>query len=133
MRRLSPILAGLALALPLPALAKAPPGVWQNPKGNVRVQFRDCGRDLICGRVVSASPAAEAKVREAGGRRLRGSDLFDRFEQVGPGEWEGEILVPDLGQSFAGTITQTGPRTLVGEGCLFAGLGCKQQVWTRVK
>ena len=130
---LRPILALAALALPAAAMAKAPPGIWQNPKGNVRVQFRDCGRGAICGRVVYASADAEAKVREAGGPPLRGSDLFDGFEQTGPNTWDGEILVPDLGQAFAGTITQTGPRRLVGEGCLFAGFGCKQQVWTRVK
>lgn len=127
------ILAGLLLAVPAAASAKAPAGIWQNPKGNVRVQFRDCGRDVICGRVIWASPAARAKVAEAGGGPLVGRDLFDRFEADGPNSWAGEIFVPDIGQSFAGTITQTNAGTLVGEGCLFAGFGCKEQVWRRVK
>ena len=53
--RLSLLLAVAALGLPAAAQAKAPPGVWQNPKGTVRVQFRDCG-PAICGRIIWASP-----------------------------------------------------------------------------
>ncbi len=122
-----------ALALPAVAEAKAPPGTWQNPKGNVRVQFRDCGAaGTICGRIVWASAAAQAKTDAAGGGRLLGRDLFQQFVAVGRNRWEGSVLIPDIGQSVAGTITQTGPKTLVGEGCLFAGYGCKQQVWSRI-
>lgn len=122
-----------ALTVATPALAKAPLGTWQNPKGSVRVQFRDCAGTAICGRVVWASPEAQAKTDAAGGARLVGSDLFQRFEATGRNSWAGSVLIPDIGQSVQGTITQTGPKTLVGEGCLFAGYGCKQQVWTRIK
>lgn len=124
----------LTVALAAPASAKAPAGTWQNPKGTVQVQFRDCGAGgAICGRVVSASAAAQAKADAGGGGRLVGSDLFQRFVPAGANRWAGSVLIPDLGQTVAGTITQTGPKTLVGEGCLFAGYGCKQQVWTRVR
>ena len=128
----------LALALTAgliatPALAKAPLGVWQNPKGTVRVQFRDCAGTAICGRIVWAAPQAQAKTDAAGGGRLVGRDLFQQFVPAGRNAWAGAVLIPDIGQTVEGTITQTGPKTLVGEGCLFAGYGCKQQVWTRVK
>lgn len=126
--------AALALALiAAPAFAKAPLGVWQNPKGTVRVQFRDCAANAICGRIVWASPEAQAKTDAAGGGRLVGSDLFQQFVPAGRSQWTGSVLIPDIGQSVQGTITQTGPKTLVGEGCLFAGYGCKQQVWVRIK
>lgn len=124
--------AALAL-IATPALAKAPLGTWQNPKGTVRVQFRDCTANAICGRVVWASATAQAKTDAAGGGRLVGSDLFQQFVPAGRNQWAGSVLIPDIGQSVAGTITQTGPRTLVGEGCLFAGYGCKTQIWTRIK
>lgn len=127
------ILIAAALALPAAAQAKAPAGTWQNPKGTVRVQFRDCGAGgAICGRIVWASATAQAKTDAAGGGRLVGRDLFQQFLPAGAGRWAGSVLIPDIGQSVQGTITQTGPRTLVGEGCLFAGYGCKQQVWTQV-
>ena len=126
-------LALAALATATPALAKAPPGTWQNPKGNVRVQFRDCAGEAICGRVVWASADAQAKTDAAGGGRLVGTDLFQRFAATGRNSWAGSVLIPDIGQSVQGTITQTGPKTLVGEGCLVQGYMCKQQVWTRIK
>lgn len=126
------LVAAAALALPAAAEAKAPLGTWQNPKGTVRVQFRDCAGNAICGRIVWASADAQAKTDAAGGGRLLGRDLFQQFVAVGRNRWEGSVLIPDIGQSVAGTITQTGPRTLVGEGCLFAGYGCKQQVWSRI-
>ena len=126
-----------AATVATPALAKAPAGVWQNPKGTVRVQFRDCagptGPGAICGRVVWASESAQAKTDAAGGGRLVGRDLFQQFVPAGRNQWAGSVLIPDIGQSVQGTITQTGPKTLVGEGCLFAGYGCKQQTWTRIK
>lgn len=132
--RISLLLAAAALALPVAVQAKAPPGLWQNPKGNVRVQFRDCGAGgTICGRIVSADASAQAKADAAGGGRLVGRDLFQNFVPAGRNQWAGSVLIPDIGQSVSGTITQTGPKTLVGEGCLFAGYGCKQQVWMRVK
>ena len=132
--RIPLLLAALALALPAAAQAKAPPGTWQNPKGNVRVQFRDCGAGgAICGRIVWASADAQARTDAAGGGRLLGRDLFQRFVPDGPNRWAGSVLIPDIGQSVEGTITRTGPKTLVGEGCLFAGFGCKQQVWVRIK
>lgn len=132
--RISLLLAAAALALPVAAEAKAPLGTWQNPKGTVRVQFRDCGAPGgICGRIIWASPEAQAKTDAAGGGRLVGRDLFQNFAPSGRNQWAGSVLIPDIGQSVDGTITQTGPKTLVGEGCLFANYGCKQQVWTRIK
>ena len=131
--RMTALFALTAALIATPALAKAPVGTWQNPKGTVRVVFRDCGAGgTICGRIVSASPEAQAKVDAAGGGRLVGRDLFQQFQPSGRNQWAGGVLIPDIGQTVEGTITQTGPKTLVGEGCLFAGYGCKQQVWTRI-
>ncbi|MES2754654.1 MAG: DUF2147 domain-containing protein [Pseudomonadota bacterium] len=127
------MLIAAAVLVAAPALAKAPAGIWQNPKGTVRVVFRDCApAGAICGRILWASAEAQAKTDAAGGGRLVGRDLFQQFVPVGPGEWEGSVLIPDVGQSVQGTIRQTGPKTLVGEGCLFGAFGCKQQVWVRI-
>ena len=132
MRTLIAIAAMTVAALPSAALAKAPAGVWANPKNNVHVTFRDCGR-AMCGRVVWASASAQAKAAEGSGARLLGSDLFRNFIPQGPRTWAGSVLIPDIGQTVTGTIEQVDAKTLVGEGCLVAGFGCQQQVWKRIK
>ena len=121
-----------ALSLASPALA-APKwtGVWRNAANSVHLRTAPGGRSM-CGTVIWASPKAKADVAARGGN-LIGAQLFRDFRDTGDGVWEGEVYVPDLDRTFAGTITQEGPNTLVGEGCLFGSFGCKQQVWTRVK
>lgn len=114
------------------AQASTPSGVWANPAKSVHVTFKPCGK-AICGTVIWASAKAKADVARGSGGQLVGSTLFDHFVEDGRGRWRGEVLVPDIGQRVSGTITLVDPRTLIGEGCLFAGLGCKSQTWTRIK
>jgi uncharacterized protein (DUF2147 family) len=127
-------LAAIALAtIGAPALAAPPPsGVWANPSNSVHVTFKRCG-DAICGTVVWASEKAEADARRGGGDRLVGTMLFRDFVEEDPHSWSGEVYIPDIGQSLSGTITQIDARTLVGEGCVLAGFGCKSQTWKRLK
>ena len=124
-------IAAAALLMPGVAVARVPGGVWQNPKGTVRVQFHSCG-PAMCGRVVWASADAQAQVRAAGGGTLVGSDLFRDLVPEGANRWSGSVLIPDIGQTVTGSITQANATTLIGEGCLFAGIGCRQQVWHKV-
>ncbi len=128
-------LAAIALAATAaPALAGSPPaGIWANPSNSVHVAFKRCGEEAICGTVVWASAKAEADAQRGGTDRLVGTMLFRDFVEEGPHSWSGEVYIPDIGQSLSGTITQTDARTLVGEGCVFAGFGCKAQTWKRLK
>ncbi len=125
-----PMIAALAALAMIPAAANAAPpkGVWTNPKKNVRVTFQRCG-DAMCGKVIWAS----AEAQEKAGSPLVGTMLFEDFVEEGPGEWSGSVFVPDIGQSVSGTIRQMDANTLVGEGCVIAGLGCKSQTWTRLR
>ena len=125
-----PMIAALAALAMIPAAANAAPpkGVWTNPKKNVRVTFQRCG-DAMCGKVIWASAEAQDKA----GSPLVGTMLFEDFVEEGPGEWSGSVFVPDIGQSVSGTIRQMDANTLVGEGCVIAGLGCKSQTWTRMR
>jgi uncharacterized protein (DUF2147 family) len=124
------MIAALAALAMIPAAANAAPpkGVWTNPKKNVRVTFQRCG-DAMCGKVIWAS----AEAQEKAGSPLVGTMLFEDFVEEGPGEWSGSVFVPDIGQSVSGTIRQMDANTLVGEGCVIAGLGCKSQTWTRLR
>lgn len=119
--------AAVALLVPAVAGARVPSGVWQNPRATVRVQFRQCG-PAMCGRVIWASDQAQSQ-----GGPLVGRDLFEGFTPDGANRWSGSVLVPDIGTEVSGTITQTDANTLVGEGCLLPGVGCRQQTWTRVR
>ncbi|CUS44741.1 MAG: DUF2147 domain-containing protein [Pseudomonadota bacterium] len=134
MRKVAALLAAvivLAAAGPA-AAASAPPGIWANPSDSVRVAFRRCG-EAICGTVIWANAKAEADARRGGTDRLVGTMLFRDFVEEDAHRWSGEVYIPDIGQSLSGTITQIDARTLVGEGCVFAGFGCKSQTWKRLK
>ena len=41
--------------------------------------------------------------------------------------------MPDLNATFTGTAQLIDSNSLRARGCLFAGIGCKSQVWTRVQ
>ena len=130
-RFLFPMLA-FALAAGASAAPRGPDGVWRNAKDSVRIRVTRCGEGL-CGRVVKASAQAAADAAAGGTPRLVGTELFRELTRQEPGLWVGEVYVPDLGRSVDGSLAQTGPNTLVAEGCVFAGFGCKAQTWTRVR
>jgi len=134
MRTPIPLLAAALITFPAAAAPPAPKwqGVWRNAANSVHIRTAACGRGAMCGTVVWASPKAKADVAARGGR-LVGAQLFRDFRQSPDGVWEGQVYVPDLDRSFAGTVALQGGDTLVGEGCLFGRIGCRQQVWTRVK
>ena len=118
--------------VPVVANAAAPQGVWTNPNRSVRVTFQNCGH-AMCGKVVWASPQAESDARANGGGPLLGNMLFRDFTEEEHGRWSGSVFVPDIGQTVSGEIAQIDANTLVGEGCLVAGFGCKRQTWVRVR
>lgn len=130
------LIAFLLAALALPASAQprrsGPEGVWRNGKDSVRIRVARCGRGL-CGRVTQASPQAQDAAAAGGTERLVGTDLFRGLERDADGLWYGEVYVPDLGRAVEGSLEQVAPDTLVAEGCLLAGFGCKRQTWTRVR
>ncbi|MBN8845619.1 MAG: DUF2147 domain-containing protein [Sphingomonadales bacterium] len=123
--------AGMAVAAtpPIPAAA-SPIGVWQNPKGTIRVRTRLCGQ-LLCGNIVWASAKAMADARDAGVTSLIGTELLSDYRHSGAGRWTGQVYVPDQGRHFYSTIEQKGPNDIRISGCILGGLLCKRQDWTR--
>jgi len=129
MRRLL-LFATVLAATPLRA---APPvaGTWRNPAGSVEVAMAPCGPRL-CGTVVYASDRARDDAARGGTDRLIGTQLFRGLEADGPGHWSGEVFVPDLGQTVAGTLALVDANALEVSGCVIPGLVCQTQTWTRV-
>ncbi|MEG8037841.1 DUF2147 domain-containing protein [Sphingomonas sp. LR60] len=108
-------------------------GTWRNAGDSVRIRVAPCrGEPGMCGTVVSASDKAKDDAAAGGTDRLVGTPLFRGFERDGDGTWAGTVFVPDIGREVDGTLQLDGRNTLVAQGCLFAGFGCKEQRWTRV-
>lgn len=104
---------------------------WRNPKDSVRIRFSPCGPDRMCGIVTWASEKAKADARRGGTDQLVGTNLFRNFKRVAPGEYKGHVFVPDMNRTFSGHMEIKGD-SMIGKGCVLAGLICKQQVWTRI-
>lgn len=121
------------LLLAAPASADPLAGTWRNAGDSVRIRVASCrGAPGLCGTVISASAKAKADAAAGGTDRLVGTPLFRGFEDNGDGSYAGTVFVPDLGTEVDGTLRLAGRDTLVAEGCLFAGFGCREQRWTRV-
>lgn len=104
---------------------------WRNPGDSVRIRFSPCGQDRMCGIVTWASDKAKADARRGGTQQLVGTNLFRNFERVAPGQYKGHVFVPDMNRTFSGHMEIKGD-SMIGKGCVLAGLICKQQVWTRI-
>ena len=115
-----------------PATTPILPGTWANPSKSVHVAFKRCGQ-AMCGTIVWANAKAKADAARGGTKTLIGAVLFEKFRGDGKARWRGAVFIADIGQRVSGTITQENPKTIIGEGCLIAGLGCKSQRWSRIK
>lgn len=108
----------------------SPVGEWINPARSVRVRTGPCG-DRLCGWVSWASDAARADARDGGTPQLIGRTLLDDYRRTGPASWQGRVFVPDWNREFFSRIEQLGADRLKISGCVFGGLLCKSQIWTR--
>lgn len=124
-------LPGMALAQPSHAALPGIIGIWINPRGTVKVQTGNCAGN-ICGWVVWAAPKALADARDSGIDKLIGTELLRNYHGKGPGRYEGEVYVPDMGHSFYSTIRQSSADNIRVSGCILGGLICKSQDWRRV-
>ena len=106
--------------------------VLRNPQNSVHVRIHPCGKTR-CGTVVWANAKAKADSARGGTPNLVGTELFREFREVSPKVWKGKVFVPDVNRVFTGTGTVKDKDTIVARGCLIGSIGCKSQVWTRVK
>ena len=106
--------------------------VLRNPSNSVHVRIHPCGKSR-CGTVVWANDKAKADSARGGTPKLVGTELFREFREVSPKMWKGKVFVPDINKVLTGTGTVKDQNTIVARGCLFAGIGCKSQTWTRVR
>ena len=133
--RLTNVAVGAMLLLTSAASLSQKPGqdlVLRNPSNSVHVRIHPCGKTR-CGTVVWANDKAKADSARGGTPNLVGTELFREFREVSPKVWKGKVFVPDINKVLTGTGTVKDQNTIVARGCLFAGMGCKSQTWTRVR
>jgi uncharacterized protein (DUF2147 family) len=123
----------LSTLLALPADQPPEPTIWRNPSNSVHVRAAACGPDAVCATVIWANDKAKADARRGGTTQLVGTQLFRNFKVVRPGIWKGTVFVPDMNQSFSGTVTRVDDNTIIGKGCALLGAVCKSQTWTRIR
>jgi uncharacterized protein (DUF2147 family) len=124
-------IAALLILLPVAAHAADDP-VWHNPSNSVHVRSYPCGKNM-CGSVVWANDKATADARRGGTDPLVGAELFRDFAPDGPDLWRGKVFVPDINKTFSGTVRRIDDDTLEAKGCLVGRIGCRSQVWKRVR
>ncbi|MDF2384440.1 DUF2147 domain-containing protein [Nostoc ellipsosporum NOK] len=122
---MAPALAGSASDAPIAS-------EWRNPGDSVHVRIDQCGAAL-CGTITWASDKAIADARRGGTEQLVGTHLFRDLKPAGPGKWSGKVFVPDIRQTFSGTIHFQDGDKMVGKGCVLFGVVCKAQTWSRVR
>jgi uncharacterized protein (DUF2147 family) len=126
------VLVAVGASLLSPSAALAEDLVLRNPSNSVHVRIHPCGKTR-CGTVVWANAKAKADSARGGTQNLVGTELFREFKEVSPKVWKGKVFVPDLNKVLTGTGTVKDENSIVARGCLFAGMGCKSQTWTRVR
>lgn len=120
-----------------PAVAGSPPDAplateWRNPSNSVHVRIDNCG-GAVCGTITWASDKAIADAKRGGTDQLIGTRLFRDLKPAGAGKWSGKVFVPDIRQTFSGTIQFQDGDKMVGKGCVLFGIICKSQTWSRVR
>jgi uncharacterized protein (DUF2147 family) len=125
------ILGALTAAGPARAANAADPfGHWLNPHGDVEVAVAPCGA-MLCGTVTWVGGQAVADAADAGVGHLVGTQLLRDYHREGDGGWQGQVFVPDMGETFFSRIHQLDPGHLKISGCILHGVICKSQTWTR--
>ena len=131
--------ASIAPAQPAVSTSKAaeesPVGEWLVEDGTARIRIEDCGKNL-CGVVASAKNPNETDRRnpnpELRNRPIIGMPVLLNMKPAKSNLWEGRIYNAKNGQTYTATISLDDPQKLRVEGCVFGGLFCGGQTWTRV-
>lgn len=128
----------VALAGGVPMPAQADPmadivGRWRDSDGESEIAIGRCGAAL-CGRIVwLREPRIDRFNPDESlrSRSLLGLQVLSGFRPEGPGNLAGEGYNPADGKTYRTTLELAARDTLVVRGCVFGGLICDDDTWTR--
>ena len=133
MRRVFLAVGFALLLLPAGAQTDDPNGTWLTASGDTRVRIARCGA-AYCGTIVSSTykkdtNSPDPKLRD---RSIVGVRMIWDLKPSGDG-YSGQLYNPQDGKTYTGKLKVTAPRTLLLSGCVFGGLICRSQTWSRVE
>lgn len=129
MKRIAILIASLLLAAP--ATAQELEGHWTNDKRSMVVQVERCGA-AYCGKVIRATDKAKEKARKGGTANLIGTQILTGLTPLGDGRFRGQAFVPKRNLHATATVRQLSDDEMQVQGCVWGGLLCGKERWTRV-
>jgi uncharacterized protein (DUF2147 family) len=121
--------------LPGLAVAAEPTGEWRVANGAANIRIDDCGGTLWGIVSWETQPGVDSQNPNPAerGRPTLGLPILKAMRPTKPGLWEGEVYNAENGKTYSSRISLTAPDVLRIEGCVFGGLICGGENWTRVK
>jgi len=121
--------------LPGLAVAAEPTGEWRVANGAANIRIDDCGGTLWGIVSWEKQPGVDSQNPNPAerGRPTLGLPILKSMRPTKPGLWEGEVYNAENGKTYSSRISLTAPDVLRIEGCVFGGLICGGENWTRVK
>jgi uncharacterized protein (DUF2147 family) len=126
-----PMILLASLLLAAPAAAQELEGQWTNDKRTIVVQVERCGA-AYCGKVIRATDKAKEKARKGGTANLIGTQLLTGLTPIGGGRFRGRAFVPKRNLHATATVRQLSNDEMQVQGCVWGGLLCGKERWTRV-
>jgi len=109
-------------------------GTWKTKTGR-HVQLFKCGANL-CGKIKKAEAGAKdtknpkASLRK---RSLNGVRILSNAKKSGASAWKGTLYNTRDGKYYTGYVTVTSKSSVKLSGCVFGGLVCKNEQWSRLR
>jgi len=122
-------LAGVVMSMGV-AQAAGIDGVWRTQKG-WKVKIYQCGGSR-CGKVVGGTSAKDVHNPNKALRKRRMVGVRMIWGMKGSGsKYSGKLYNPNDGKTYTGKIEVQSASKLRLSGCVFGGLICKGQTWTK--
>lgn len=116
-----------------PANAAKPTGEWAVADGSARVRVLPC-KDALWGVIAwTKKPGTDKNNPDPTlrNRSVIGMPILLNMKQAEPNRWDGEVYNARDGKTYTANISLVSDDVLRVEGCVFGGLFCGSQDWTR--
>ena len=124
-----------------PAQAADPLGTWSTEGAKAQIRIANCSGGL-CGSIIAlrepndpatGRPKTDVNNEDANkrSRPMIGVQIVLGMKPGGANKWDGRVYNAEDGKTYSGNITLQGANTLQLQGCVFGGMICKSQTWTR--
>lgn len=132
-RRFLPAILLACMTASVDAAAPKPTGEWVVADGSARIRIAHCN-DALWGAIAWASDPGRDKNNPDPALRSRsviGMPILLNMKKTAPNRWDGEIYNAEDGRTYTANISLLSEDVLRVQGCVFGGLFCGGENWTR--